>query len=84
MNLEARELFIFSRTLALPSRPIGTSEIFLGLSVALAVVSCTTLEPRNPPAIASAVNPAPARQPVSRHRSFPCWKPSLCRAEGAD
>ena len=63
MNLEKHvNCSIFSRTLC-PARPArsASARSFLGLSVALALVSCTTLEPRNPPATASAVNPAPAR-----------------------
>ncbi|MGB1667887.1 MAG: hypothetical protein ACPHDP_09470, partial [Pseudohongiellaceae bacterium] len=63
MNLEKHvNCSIFSRTLC-PARPArsASARSFLGLCVALALVSCTTLEPRNPPATASAVNPAPAR-----------------------
>ena len=63
MNLETHvNCSIFSRTLGrvTPSRS-ASARSFRGLSVALALVSCTTLEPRNAPGTASSVNPAPAR-----------------------
>ena len=63
MNLEKPvNCFIFSRTLGpvRPARP-ASARTCLGLCLALALVSCTTLEPRNPPATASAVSPVPAR-----------------------
>ena len=52
---------IFGRTLRLdgPARSV-TVRSFVGLSLALAMVSCTTLEPRNAP---STIRPAPARPP---------------------
>ena len=58
--------FIFSRTLG-PVSPArsASARFFLGLCSALALVSCTTLEPRNPPATASAVSPSRV-QPVSQ------------------
>ena len=65
MNLEKHvKSSIFSRTLGpiRPARP-ASARSSLGLCLALALVSCTTLESRNPPA--TAVSPARV-QPVSQ------------------
>jgi len=62
INLEKHvSCSIFGRTLRLvgPARSILVRS-FVGLSLALAMVSCTTLEPRNAP---STISPAPARPP---------------------
>ena len=63
MNLEKHvNCSIFGRTLGrvTPARS-ASARCFLGLPVALALVACTTLEPRNAAGTASVVSPAPTR-----------------------